>query len=127
MVGRSRWAPLLEAGARFYEFQPARYHCKYMIVDDCWVTVGSAHFDNRSLRINEEVNLNVLDHEFAAEQTRVFAADKDQAEEITLADWRRRVSLRENDRSHCWPSPFTDVVPVSIKCQTQPARLSSRR
>ncbi len=94
MVGRSRWAPLLEAGARFYEFQPARYHCKYMIVDDCWVTVGSANFDNRSLRINEEANLNVLDHKFAAEQVRTFEADKNQAEEITLADWRRR-SLSE--------------------------------
>ena len=37
MVGRSRWGPLLRAGARFYEFQPARFHCKYMIVDERWV------------------------------------------------------------------------------------------
>ncbi len=90
MVGRSRWKPLLEAGARFFEYQPARFHCKYMIVDECWVTVGSANFDNRSLRLNEEANLNVLDRDFAAEHVRVFDADKSQSHEITLAEWRRR-------------------------------------
>ena len=90
MVGRSRWKPLLEAGARFFEFQPARFHCKYMVVDECWVTVGSANFDNRSLRLNEEANLNVLDSDFAAQHVRVFDADKSQSHEITLADWRHR-------------------------------------
>lgn len=89
-VGRSRWKPLLEAGARFYEFQPARFHCKYMIVDDCWVTVGSANFDNRSLRLNEEANLNVLDRDFAAQHNRIFDADRNQSREITLADWLQR-------------------------------------
>jgi cardiolipin synthase len=90
IVGRSRWEPLLQAGARFYEFQPARYHCKYMIVDERWVTVGSANFDNRSLRLNEEVNLNVLDSDLAAQQIRIFDADKSQSHEITIAAWRRR-------------------------------------
>ena len=90
MVGRSRWEPLLQAGARFYEFQPARFHCKYMIVDERWVTVGSANFDNRSLRLNEEANLNVLDSNFAAQHIRIFDGDKSQSHEITLAEWRRR-------------------------------------
>src|SRR4030095_1935226 len=75
-VGRARWKPLLEAGARFFEYQPARFHCKYMIVDDCWSSVGSANFDNRSLRLNEEANLNILCRDFAAAHTRFFAADK---------------------------------------------------
>ena len=90
MVGRSRWKPLLEAGARFYEFQSARFHCKYMIVDECWVTVGSANFDNRSLRLNEEANLNVLDSDFAAQHKRIFDVDRSQSREITLADWLQR-------------------------------------
>ena len=41
-VGKTCWKPLLEAGARFYEYQPARFHCKYLLVDDCWASVGSA-------------------------------------------------------------------------------------
>ena len=37
------------------------YHCKQMIVDDRWVSIGSANLDNRSFRLNDEANLNVLD------------------------------------------------------------------
>ena len=89
-VGKERWRPLLEAGARFYEYQPARFHCKYLLVDDCWASVGSANLDNRSLRLNEEANLNVLDKSFAEAHARVFEDDKKHSREITLRDWENR-------------------------------------
>jgi cardiolipin synthase len=89
-VGKMRWKRLLEAGVRFYEYQPARFHCKYLIVDDCWASVGSANLDNRSLSLNEEANLNVLDKDFVAEHSRIFDDDKAQSREITLADWHAR-------------------------------------
>ena len=60
-VSKMNWPELLKAGARFYEYQPGRFHCKYLLVDDCWGSVGSANLDNRSLSLNEEANLNVLD------------------------------------------------------------------
>lgn len=94
MVGRSRWRPMLEAGVRFHEFQGARFHCKYLVVDDCWVSVGSANFDNRSLRLNEEANLNVLDHSFAIAHSRIFEEDKQRSNEITMTAWEGR-STRE--------------------------------
>ncbi len=90
LVGRERWKPLLEAGARHYEFRDRLFHCKYLIVDDLWVSVGSANFDNRSLRINDEANLNVLDAEFAAEQIRMFEDDKVRSRPVPLEEWRRR-------------------------------------
>ncbi|MFL6541133.1 MAG: phospholipase D-like domain-containing protein [Chthoniobacterales bacterium] len=89
-VGKARWRPLLEAGARFYEYQPARYHCKYFLVDDCWACVGSANLDNRSLSLNEEANLNVLDGKFVRAHIDVFEDDKSRCREITLDDWRAR-------------------------------------
>jgi cardiolipin synthase len=89
-VGKARWKPLLEAGARFYEYQPARFHCKYFLVDDCWASVGSANLDNRSLSLNEEANLNVLDERFVAAHIRVFEEDKSHCREVTLRDWYRR-------------------------------------
>ena len=52
--------------------------------------MGSANFDNRSFRLNDEANLNVLDAQFGAEQETVFEADKRQAREITFAGWRGR-------------------------------------
>lgn len=90
MVGRLRWRPLLEAGARFFEYQPARFHCKYLIVDDCWCSVGSSNLDNRSLRLNEEANLNILDGSFARAHRKVFEEDKSRSREITFAKWRAR-------------------------------------
>ena len=89
-VGKARWKPLLEAGARFYEYQPARFHCKYLLVDDCWASVGSANLDNRSLSLNEESNLNVLDKEWVKAYGRVFEEDKAHSREITLHDWLHR-------------------------------------
>lgn len=89
-VGKSRWQPLLEAGAHFYEYLPGRFHCKYILVDDCWASVGSANLDNRSLSLNEESNLNVLDPEWVKAHSRVFDEDKNFSREISLRDWHRR-------------------------------------
>jgi cardiolipin synthase len=98
-VGRSRWGPMLEAGIRFFEYQPARFHCKYMIVDNCWVCVGSANFDNRSLRVNEEANLNVLDRDFAQFHLKIYEEDKAHSRRISTEEWRNR-SLKEKIRGH---------------------------
>ncbi len=93
-ASKSRWGPLLEAGVEIYEYQPTMFHCKVMIVDDAWVSVGSTNFDNRSFRLNDEANLNVLDAGFAAEQVRIFETDKTRSCQVTLDAWRRR-PLRE--------------------------------
>jgi len=74
-ASRSRWGDLLRAGIEIYEYQPTTFHCKVMIVDDLWVSVGSTNFDNRSFRLNDEANLNVLDREFATAEAAVFRED----------------------------------------------------
>lgn len=89
-AGRSRWGPLLEAGAAIYEYLPTMYHCKVLIVDDLWTSVGSANFDNRSFRLNDEANLNVYDPGFAREQTNAFERDIEKSRRITLEEWRNR-------------------------------------
>jgi cardiolipin synthase len=89
-AGRSRWGPLLEAGVILYEFQPTMYHCKVMVVDGLWTTVGSTNFDNRSFRLNDEANLNVLDPDFARTQVEAFERDKARSRRVTLEQWRSR-------------------------------------
>ena len=89
-ASRGQWGPLLEAGVRIYEYQPTMYHVKQMVVDDVWVSVGSTNLDDRSFRLNQEVNLNVLDPGFGAEQARTFAEDRDRSRRITLEEWRQR-------------------------------------
>lgn len=89
-AARSRWDKLLEAGVKIYEYQPARYHCKIMIVDDAWVTCGSINFDDRSFRINSEANINIYDSVFAERQVRIFEADKNNCIPIVHAAFKKR-------------------------------------
>jgi cardiolipin synthase len=89
-ASRARWGSMLEAGVRIYEFQPTNFHCKVMVADGVWSSVGSTNFDNRSFRLNDEANLNVYDAQFAARLEKIFEDDKRRSREITLEQWRRR-------------------------------------
>ncbi len=89
-ASRGRWGPLLEAGVAIHEYQPTMYHTKVMVVDDCWVSVGSTNFDTRSFRLNDEANLNIMNSEFASSQVREFERDKSRSRRITLEAWQAR-------------------------------------
>jgi cardiolipin synthase len=89
-ASRSLWGELLAAGAEIYEYQPTMYHCKVMIVDDAWVSVGSTNFDERSFRLNDEANLNVYDPVFAQGQVAIFERDKAASRRVTLEQWVQR-------------------------------------
>lgn len=92
-ASRALWGALLQAGVKIYEYQPTMYHVKVMLVDDCWTTVGSTNFDNRSFRLNAEANLNIMDGDVAREQARAFEADKGKSRQVTYAMWRARPLL----------------------------------
>jgi cardiolipin synthase len=88
----SRWHYdlLLRRGIRIFEYQPTMMHAKTMVVDGIWSTIGSSNFDDRSFRLNDEVNVNVYDEGVAAEMERMFFEDLAKSEEITRRTWRRR-------------------------------------
>jgi len=93
-ASRSDWGELLQAGAEIYEYQPAMFHCKMMLVDSQLASVGSTNFDNRSFRLNDEANLNVYDKAFVARLENVFEADLRKSRRITYKQWQDR-PLRE--------------------------------
>lgn len=82
-ASRKKWPELMAAGVELYEFQPTMIHSKLMIADGYFVSVGSANFDPRSLRINDEANLDVLDTDFASRMTRIFNADLRRSKRVT--------------------------------------------
>lgn len=86
-ASRFEWGPLLRAGVEIYEYQTTMYHCKVLIVDDFWTSVGLTNFDSRSFSVNDEANLNVADVEFAREQARIFASDLQSSRQIRLSEW----------------------------------------
>ena len=89
-ASRAGWGELLRAGNEMAEFQPTMYHCKVLVVDALLVSVGSTNFDNRSFRLNDEANLNVLDAAFASRQIEIFDADWQRSRPITFDEWRIR-------------------------------------
>lgn len=89
-ASRGSWGPMLEAGIEIAEYQPTMYHVKGLVVDGQFSSVGSTNFDNRSFRLNDEANLNVLSAEFGRVQQEVFAADWAKSRRISLEEWQKR-------------------------------------
>ena len=89
-ASRAHWGRILEAGGEIYEYQPTMFHCKVLVVDGQWVSVGSTNFDSRSFRLNDEANLNVYDRDFAAAQEEQFERDLAASRRITYEEWRGR-------------------------------------
>ncbi|MDA0768421.1 MAG: phosphatidylserine/phosphatidylglycerophosphate/cardiolipin synthase family protein, partial [Verrucomicrobia bacterium] len=87
-AARLSYPDLLKAGARIWEFAPTMMHGKLIVIDDHLVIAGSANFDDRSLFLNDENNMHVLDRAFAQEQIAMFERDKARSVEITPADLR---------------------------------------
>lgn len=89
-ASRARWGPLLEAGVEIHEYEPTMYHCKVMVVDALWVTVGSTNFDPRSFRLNDEANVSFYDTDFARRQIDIFQQDLRLSRRITFQEWKNR-------------------------------------
>lgn len=93
-ASQARWDRLLTAGVAIYEYQPTMIHCKVMVVDEHWTSVGSANFGSRSFRLNDEANLNVFSESLALEQIERIEQDNAQSRRITFRIWKRRPLLR---------------------------------
>jgi cardiolipin synthase A/B len=93
MAGRHLYESLLRAGVRLYEFEPTLLHQKIVIVDDVWSHVGSTNFDSRSLALNEEVGIGLLDKAVASQLKDAFAVDLQRSSELRLERWRKRPLL----------------------------------
>jgi cardiolipin synthase len=74
-----------------------------VIIDDDWASLGSANFDERSFRLNDEITMHVFDAGFAAEQIGFFEKDKSRARPVSLAAWERRpLHLKLSDWFWSW-------------------------
>jgi cardiolipin synthase len=81
-AARSYYDTILRAGARVYEYQPTMIHAKTLVVDDFFASVGTANFDNRSFRLNFEVNAVLYGAAHAEELAEHFRRDLRLAKEI---------------------------------------------
>ena len=89
-ASRAKWGELLKAGAEMHLYQPTMFHCKVLVVDGLWTSVGSTNFDNRSFRLNDEANLNVYDAGVASLQIRIFEDDLKRSRRVSYEEWADR-------------------------------------
>ncbi len=104
----SRWQyeRLLRRGIRLFEYQPTMMHAKTMVVDGIWTTIGSSNFDDRSFRLNDEVNVNIYDETIAGQMEQMFYEDLARSEEITSRRWLRRPLFdRMKEKVAAWLKP----------------------
>ncbi|MFL6293389.1 MAG: cardiolipin synthase [Thermoanaerobaculia bacterium] len=78
---------LLKRGIRIYEHQETLIHQKIMIIDGMWSHVGSTNLDDRSLDINEEAGVGIVDKDIAAQLKEAFEFDLKSCVELKCETW----------------------------------------
>jgi len=66
MASEATYSTLLEAGVKIWTFQPSMLHTKIMTVDGIISNVGSANLNARSTKLDEEINVVVIDRGLTA-------------------------------------------------------------
>jgi cardiolipin synthase A/B len=89
-ASRAIYERLMERGVAVYEYQPAMMHTKAIVIDGVLSIVGSANFDNRSLELNDELNVAIFDRATSARLTQDFERDLMRSRELKLEEWRNR-------------------------------------
>lgn len=85
-ASRAMWSQVLQHGCRIWLTPPPFDHSKLMLVDGCWVLLGSANWDARSLRLNFEFNLECYDAELAQRLDQWVETKRHGAHPVTMAE-----------------------------------------
>ncbi len=74
------------SGVKFYRYQVGFMHHKVILVDDDLAAVGTANFDNRSVRLNFELMLIFADRSFALAVSNMLEHDFGKCLQATAAE-----------------------------------------
>lgn len=104
---RAQFDQLLKDGCRIWRAGGAFNHSKLMTIDGAWSYVGSSNIDPRSLRLNFEVDLEILDRDTASRVEERIGKVIETSREVNLARLRNRPFLtRLLDRAIWLGSPY---------------------
>ncbi len=93
---------LLNAGVRVF-FQPPPFaHSKLLTVDDAYSLIGSANLDARSLRLNFELNMEVIDKDLQAHLTTFMDETITKSQEISVDDLMEQPLYLKLRNAACW-------------------------
>ena len=86
---RTFYAECLSGGVRIGERNGAFTHSKTLVADDNLCIIGASNLDNRSFRINYEINVINYGSEAARYARELFLSEMQEVQEWTLAEWLR--------------------------------------
>lgn len=89
-ASRSYYSSLVQAGVRIFEYDRVMLHAKALLVDHDIISVGTANVDNRSFRLNFEVNCFVRDVQLATELVAWMEAHMNESVEISAVYLREK-------------------------------------
>ena len=98
---RSMYNTLLRSNIKIYEKRGVFSHVKAMMVDGIWATMGSSNCDNRSFRLNYELDFAVEDGEFIRDLYHQFLIEIEKSEEITIEKRQDRTFREELLENFC--------------------------
>ncbi len=90
---RSTLEQLLRRGVRVHEYGAAMLHAKTAVFDGRYGIVGTSNLDRQSFQHNYEVNLVFADGQVPRALDRLFEADLDRSDQLTLERLARRGPL----------------------------------
>jgi cardiolipin synthase len=71
------------AGVKFYRYEPGFMHQKVILIDDDLAAVGTANFDNRSIRLNFELMVILANRDFATAVSKMLEDDLAHCRQVT--------------------------------------------
>ncbi|MNS40820.1 putative cardiolipin synthase YwiE [compost metagenome] len=89
-AGREAYEDLLRGGIQIFEYAPAMMHAKAILVDDDWMSTGSANFDPLSFFNNNELNVSHGSPAMREHLEAFFQESFERSDCITLEAWQRR-------------------------------------
>jgi cardiolipin synthase len=90
---REYYDDLLDAGVEVWEIDPPFIHTKLAVVDGHWVAFGSSNLDNRSFRLNFELNVEAHSKQLAGQAAALLASYRKEG---------RRVRRDRQGRDDVW-------------------------
>lgn len=82
--------PLLKAGVRIFLYEEGFVHAKMITVDNKLSSVGTANMDERSFRLDFEVNAFIYDEALSTALAQRFRTDMGDSTELTLEGYQNR-------------------------------------
>ncbi|MCI9867197.1 cardiolipin synthase [Rhizobium skierniewicense] len=98
---------ILKSNCRIWRATGPFNHSKLLVIDDRWSYVGSSNLDPRSLRLNFEVDIEVIDEGFAGAVSKRINEALENARQVKLEELRARPFLLRLFEKILWlASPY---------------------